>query len=161
MSGGDRADFSHLPDVVWVRVMTYLQLQDRARVAGTCRALNSVFNHPSLWHTVSIQVNTDVHIWCLVLYFLARAALSLQTGLCESRCGLVGHPSSPPLSLADAASTMMSALVLFESTSLLYSQVLGDLNSYTSSNVILPEKYVKMIRRFGRYFQDLSLIFLG
>ena len=94
MSDFNQPDFSHLPDVAWVRIMTYLGLGDRARVAATCHALNDIFNHPSLWHTVSIQL-------------------------------------------------------------------LGDLNSYTSSNVIMPQKYLKMIQRFGAFFQDLSLIFVG
>ena len=94
MSNPSQPDFSHLPDVAWVQIMTYLDLGDRARVAATSHALNDIFNHPSLWHTVSIQL-------------------------------------------------------------------LGDLNSYTSSNVIMPQKYLKMIQRFGAFFQDLSLIFVG
>ena len=96
MSNADemKTDFSQLPDVAWVKVLSYLDLRSRARVALTCHYLNDVFNHPSLWHTVSIQL-------------------------------------------------------------------LGDLNSHTSNNVIMPQKYLKMIQHFGRFFQDLSLIFVG
>jgi len=47
-------DFSTLPDVVWVNVLTRLSLNDRSRVALLCRRLNDVFNHPSVWHSVSV-----------------------------------------------------------------------------------------------------------
>ncbi len=92
--GSSAVDFSLLPDVVWVRVLSFLDLTDRARVAATCHTLNDVFNHPSLWHTVVIQI------------------------------------------LADASTNV-------------------------SRNVIMPEKYLRMIQRFGPFFQDLSLIFTG
>lgn len=46
-------DFSTLPDVVWVRVLQYLPLVDRANVGYTCRALFQAFNHPTLWSTQS------------------------------------------------------------------------------------------------------------
>ncbi len=42
-----------LPDVAWVKILSYLDMKDRARLAVTCHTLNDVFNHPSLWHTVS------------------------------------------------------------------------------------------------------------
>lgn len=54
MEGSDSSllrDFSELPDVVWVRVLGYLPVNDRSKVSRTCRTLNSVFNHPSLWYT--------------------------------------------------------------------------------------------------------------
>ncbi|XP_052240972.1 F-box/LRR-repeat protein 21-like isoform X1 [Dreissena polymorpha] len=43
------ADFSTLPDVVWVRILQYLLLRDRQEVASTCHLLHDAFNHPSLW----------------------------------------------------------------------------------------------------------------
>lgn len=47
-------DFSTLPDVVWVRVLQYLHLGDRARVGYTCHALYEAFHHPSLWSTQTL-----------------------------------------------------------------------------------------------------------
>ena len=52
----DGPDFSELPDVVWVNVMKFLSLPDRARVSQTCHALRDVFNHPSLWYSVEIYL---------------------------------------------------------------------------------------------------------
>jgi len=49
-------DFSKLPDVVWVDVVTRLSLGDRSRVALVCRRLNDIFNHPSVWHTVDVNL---------------------------------------------------------------------------------------------------------
>ena len=48
-------DFSHLPDVVWVKILSFLELEDCARMSQTCQRLNSAFNHPFLWHTVSLE----------------------------------------------------------------------------------------------------------
>ena len=53
-------DFSLLPDVVWVNVLTLLSLSDRNSVAQTCHALNAAFNHPTLWHTVDIYMVESV-----------------------------------------------------------------------------------------------------
>ena len=47
-------DFSSLPDVVWVDVLTRLSLSDRARTALSCQRLNDVFNHPSVWRSVDV-----------------------------------------------------------------------------------------------------------
>lgn len=54
------ADFSGLPDIVWVKVMSWLELGDRNRVSRTCRRLNGIFHHPSLWHTVRIVLLGDL-----------------------------------------------------------------------------------------------------
>lgn len=48
-------DFSELPDITWVKVLSYLDLLDRCHVARTCHALNDVFSHPSLWHTAKVS----------------------------------------------------------------------------------------------------------
>ena len=47
-------DFSDLPEVVWVRILQYLPLKDRARVGFTCRALNRAFTNPVLWSTLTL-----------------------------------------------------------------------------------------------------------
>ena len=47
-------DFSALPEIVWVEVMSYLTLRDRYSLSLTCRELHSVFSHPSLWKSVKI-----------------------------------------------------------------------------------------------------------
>jgi len=49
-------DFSALPDVVWVDVMTRLSVGQRSRVALVCRRLNDIFNHPSVWHSVDVNL---------------------------------------------------------------------------------------------------------
>lgn len=49
-------DFSTLPDVVWVDVLTRLSIGDRSRVALACRRLNDAFNHPSVWHSVDVNL---------------------------------------------------------------------------------------------------------
>lgn len=49
-------DFSTLPDVVWVDVLTRLSVGERSRVALTCRRLNDAFNHPSVWYSVDINL---------------------------------------------------------------------------------------------------------
>lgn len=54
------ADFSGLPDIVWVKVMSCLELGDRNSVSRTCSRLNEVFHHPSLWHTVRIVLLGDL-----------------------------------------------------------------------------------------------------
>ena len=47
-------DFSDLPDVVWVRILQYLPVNDRARVGYTSKALYDAFNHPTLWRTQTL-----------------------------------------------------------------------------------------------------------
>jgi len=49
-------DFSTLPDVIWVDVLTRLSLGQRSCVALVCRRLNDIFNHPSVWHTVDVNL---------------------------------------------------------------------------------------------------------
>ncbi|XP_033742373.1 F-box/LRR-repeat protein 3-like [Pecten maximus] len=49
-------DFSQLPEVVWVEVMSYLPLHQQYVVSQTCQALYEIFNHPSLWHTMKIHL---------------------------------------------------------------------------------------------------------
>lgn len=49
-------DFSTLPDVVWVDVLTRLSIGERSHVALACRRLNDVFNHPSVWHSVDVNL---------------------------------------------------------------------------------------------------------
>jgi len=49
-------DFSTLPDVIWVDVLIRLSLGQRSRVALVCRRLNDIFNHPSVWHTIDINL---------------------------------------------------------------------------------------------------------
>ena len=49
-------DFSTLPDVVWVDILTRLSIVDRSRVALACRRLNDAFNHPSVWHSVDVNL---------------------------------------------------------------------------------------------------------
>ena len=52
-------NFSRLPDVAWVDIMSHLSLPDRGRLARTCRALEASFRHPSLWYTVTITLHGD------------------------------------------------------------------------------------------------------
>ncbi|KAL3880794.1 hypothetical protein ACJMK2_033005 [Sinanodonta woodiana] len=52
----DIYDFSILPNVTWVKIMSFLRLEDRYSLSVTCRTLYNVFNHPSLWHTLVIQM---------------------------------------------------------------------------------------------------------
>ncbi|XP_041359446.1 uncharacterized protein LOC121375843 [Gigantopelta aegis] len=47
-------DFSSLPEVVWVEVMSYLGFRDRYSLSLTCHTLHSVFSHPSLWKSAKI-----------------------------------------------------------------------------------------------------------
>ncbi|XP_045205182.2 F-box/LRR-repeat protein 3-like [Mercenaria mercenaria] len=54
-------DFSELPDVTWVRIFRFLPLRDRAKVARTCRLLNEVFNHPSLWYSQKLSFMGEMH----------------------------------------------------------------------------------------------------
>ena len=49
-------DFSELPDVVWVRILSCLTLKERYHVSLTCHALQDVFNHPSLWYKCHITL---------------------------------------------------------------------------------------------------------
>lgn len=49
-------DFSKLPEVAWVQIMSYLPLYEQYIVSQTCLALYDVFNHPSLWHTTKIKL---------------------------------------------------------------------------------------------------------
>lgn len=52
----ERPDFSHLPDVIWVRTFSYLPLADQRKLATTCHALHAVFSHPSLWSNQTIYI---------------------------------------------------------------------------------------------------------
>ena len=93
----DMFDFSELPDVVWVQVLSYLPLEDRYHVSQCCKLLYDHFTHPSLWLSIKMIL-------------------------------------------------------------------LGDLNKYEWENfsgVVLPQKYVHMIEKFGKYFKDLTLIYNG
>ena len=54
-------DFSDLPDIPWVQILSHLSLSDRASVARTCYRLNCAFKHPSLWHTVEILLLGDLN----------------------------------------------------------------------------------------------------
>ncbi|XP_013399664.1 uncharacterized protein LOC106165847 [Lingula anatina] len=97
-------DFSDLPDVVWVQVLKKLSLSDRASVAATCHALNEAFNHPSLWHTVTVILrgtSKPVSLW----YLDERG---VNTGL-----------------------------------------------------LTVEYKYLQLIKRFGSFFQNLSLLIQG
>ncbi|OWF35582.1 F-box/LRR-repeat protein 21-like [Mizuhopecten yessoensis] len=49
-------DFSQLPEVVWVEIMSYLPLHQQYLVSQTCQVLYEIFNHPSLWHTMKIHL---------------------------------------------------------------------------------------------------------
>ena len=51
-------DFSELPEDIWAKVLAYLPLADRAHVAETCVALNSVYEHPALWQNVEILLSS-------------------------------------------------------------------------------------------------------
>jgi len=95
-------DFSTLPDVVWVNVLLRLSIGERSCVALACRRLNDVFNHPSVWHTVDVNL-----------------VGALPTGRYRTR-----RPVS-------------------------------------RSGVVVPDRYVEMIRRFGAYFQDVRLTVRG
>ncbi len=53
------ADFSYLPEVAWVRILSYLPFGDRWRVSQTCHLLNESFSHPSLWDTVEIILSSE------------------------------------------------------------------------------------------------------
>ena len=91
----DTKDFSELPDVIWVKIMTHLSLLDRRSVALTCHTLNDAFNHPSLWYkaTISLLASTD------------------RTGI--------------------------------------------------EDKILISKHQVELIERFGQYFQNLNLSFLG
>ena len=52
-------DFSLLPEVTWVSIMSFLPLSDRGRLARTCRALEASFCHPSLWYAVTVTLHGD------------------------------------------------------------------------------------------------------
>ena len=56
-------DFSHLPDVIWVRTFNYLPLADQRNLASTCHALHDVFNHPSLWSSQTIYIIGQEDNW--------------------------------------------------------------------------------------------------
>ncbi|KAL4229949.1 hypothetical protein ACF0H5_010340 [Mactra antiquata] len=49
--GTEGPDFSHLPEVAWVRVLRFLAMKDRMSVSETCHILHEIFNHPSLWYS--------------------------------------------------------------------------------------------------------------
>ena len=61
MSTMSAFDYSNLPDVIWASVLAYASLHDRLSVARTCRRLNEIFNHPSVWQTVRIVLLKDLH----------------------------------------------------------------------------------------------------
>lgn len=86
-------DFSQLPEVVWVEIMSYLPLYQQYVVSQTCQVLYEIFNHPSLWHT------TKIHLF----------------GCTDN-----------------------------------YSRAFR-------SKIIIPDKYVKLINRFGKFFKKLTL----
>ena len=87
-------DFSHLPSVAWVKVMSELSLHDRYMVSQTCHTLHDSFSHPSLWHTMSIH--------------------------------LLGAP-----------------------------------DNWTPGEMSVPEKYVQMVSKYGRFFQNLTISVTG
>ena len=56
-------DFSTLPDIVWVNVLSFLDLPTRNHVAQTCRTLNDVFCHPTLWHTAKVTLFLQINLY--------------------------------------------------------------------------------------------------
>ena len=49
-------DFSELPEVVWVRIFSFLPLRDRACASETCHSLLDVFHHPSVWSNMFLPI---------------------------------------------------------------------------------------------------------
>ncbi|XP_060080924.1 F-box/LRR-repeat protein 3-like [Ylistrum balloti] len=86
-------DFSQLPEVVWVEIMSYLPLHQQYAVSQTCQVLYEIFNHPSLWHTMKIHL-------------------------------------------------------------------FGCTDNYShafKSKIYIPNKYIKLVNRFGKFFKQLTL----
>ena len=70
-------DFSHLPDVIWVRTFSYLSLADQRNLATTCHALRDVFSHPSLWSNQTIYIFGQDDNWTRGVSFGANHYLTL------------------------------------------------------------------------------------
>lgn len=56
MDGSSRVDFSHLPEVTLVEILSYLTLEDRYHASCTCQNMYLAFNHPSLWRYADIRL---------------------------------------------------------------------------------------------------------
>ena len=87
-------DFSTLPDVVWVRTFSYLNLRDQNQLASTCHILRDVFRHPSLWSNQTIYI-------------------------------------------------------------------MGQDDNWTRGNCFGASHYLELAKRFGKYFQNLTIIITG
>ena len=55
-------DFSLLPEVVWVQILSYLPLSARSRTSLTCSSLLNVFNRASVWQTTKIVLLGDLNL---------------------------------------------------------------------------------------------------
>lgn len=53
-------DFSDLPTMVWVNILSRLDLKTRYRVSVTCPKLNEAFHHPTLWSRVTLNVTGNM-----------------------------------------------------------------------------------------------------
>ncbi|KAK3100507.1 hypothetical protein FSP39_021045 [Pinctada imbricata] len=97
-------DYSLLPSVAWVKILSNLSLGDRYNASQTCHALFDTFNHPSLWHTMRFDILGNASCW----------TFNWWTGREDEE----------------------------------------------QENSV-PEKYISMVTKFGRFFQNLTISVSG
>ena len=51
-----RSQWSSLPSIIIVEILSYLSLSDRLNASATCKRWRSCLFHPSLWRSVSFKV---------------------------------------------------------------------------------------------------------
>lgn len=56
MDESGKVDFSHLPEVTLVEILSYLSLEDRYHASCTSHNMYAAFNHPSLWRNADIKL---------------------------------------------------------------------------------------------------------
>lgn len=53
-------DFSDLPTMVWVNILSRLDLKTRYKVSVTCSKLNEAFHHPTLWSRMTLHLTGNM-----------------------------------------------------------------------------------------------------
>lgn len=50
-------DWSSLPDVALVKILSYVNIKDRLSASSTCKRWRDCLQYPSLWRNLSLQVS--------------------------------------------------------------------------------------------------------
>ena len=147
-------DFSTLPPDVWVRVLKLLNLKDQSSVAQTCRANNVVFcqytsrasqfgskdDHNNDNSGSDFSILPD-HVWVQVMQMLSIKDRGNLAQTCSAINEVLHHPS------------------LWTTHTLTIKGSIAQ--NYNPKSLLVPSQSLQATKRFGRYFQNITLTLTG